>query len=201
LEGDFHLTTTTPVDITQNLIGTYRVRAEKYGYEGWDSYLTMIPDQPASLRIELSPKTRLKASLRSLILPGWGQFYSDRKDWGYVFALGSLAMATGYVFAELHYDNKYDDFKDVEKRFEQATGIEEKIALKEEMDDQQKKAYDAQKLRNAVLGVGIGFWVYNVFDNIIFFPSLQIGVFEKLSTDYDIKTGQAKLVYSYPVDF
>src|SRR5574341_1907611 len=58
LEGPYQLTTTTPADITQDLIGTYKVKAEKFGYERWSSYVTLTPNQPASLKITLSPKTR-----------------------------------------------------------------------------------------------------------------------------------------------
>jgi hypothetical protein len=197
LDGPYQLTTTTPSDITQELMGTYRVKAEKFGYESWNSYITLTPDQPASLRISLSPKTRIKAAFRSVLLPGWGQFYSDRKGWGYFFATGSLVMATGFVLADLHYSNEYDDYLDAKKEFEEAVSIEEKTKLKEKLDDRQSKAYDAQKLRNAALGVSIAFWAYNVLDNIIFFPSVQSGVFEKLSTDFDPNTGQVRLTYNY----
>lgn len=199
LEGAYQLTTTTPADITQELTGTYSVKAEKFGYETWKSYLTMLPDQPASLRIRLTPKTRIKAGLRSAILPGWGQFYSGRKGWGYFFAAGSLTLAAGYVLADLNYSNKYDDFVDVRNEFDAATSIEQKIALKQKMDDRQREAYDAQNLRNVALGLAIGLWAYNVVDNVFFFPSAQSGVFERLSTSYDVQSGQVSLKYIHPL--
>jgi hypothetical protein len=197
LDGPYQLTTTTPADITQELVGTYRVKAEKFGYESWNSHITLTPDQPASLRISLSPKTRVKAALRSILLPGWGQFYSDRKGWGYFFAAGSLVMATGFVLADLHYSNEYDDYLDARKEFEEATSIEEKTDLKQKLDDRQREAYDAQNLRNAAVGIGIAFWAYNVLDNIVFFPSVHSGVFEKISTNFDPHTGQVKLTYNH----
>ncbi|OGC86094.1 MAG: hypothetical protein A2142_04130 [candidate division Zixibacteria bacterium RBG_16_48_11] len=73
------MATTTPADITQESLGTYHFKDEKFGYETWEAYLTLTPKQPSSLKITLSAKTRVKASLRSLIPPGWGQFYSGRK--------------------------------------------------------------------------------------------------------------------------
>jgi hypothetical protein len=201
LEGPYQLTTTTPADVTQELIGSYKVKAEKFGYERWSSYITLTPNQPASLKITLTPKTRVKAALRSVILPGWGQFYSDRKGWGYFFTLGSVVMATGFVAADTYYGNKYDDFVDVRNQFNSATSIEEKTDLKQKMDDRQRKAYDAQTLRNAVLGVGVAFWAYNVIDNIFFFPSLQSGVFERLQSSYDPNSGEVKLTYSHQLGF
>lgn len=199
LQGAYQMTTTTPADITQELIGTYRVKAEKFGYETWESYLTLTPNQPSSLKITLSPKTRVKASLRSLILPGWGQFYSGRKGWGYFFALGSLTLASGFVLADLHYSNQYDDFVDVRNEFDNASTFEQKIALKQKMDDKQREAYDAQNLRNTALGIAVAFWAYNVVDNMVFFPSPESGVFERLSTSYDFQSGQVRLTYTQPL--
>ena len=201
LDGPYQLTTTTPTDITQELIGTFKVRAEKFGYESWNSYITIAPNQPASLRISLSPKTRVKAALRSAVLPGWGQFYSGRKGWGYFFATGSLILAAGFVISDLHYSNQYDQFVDVRNDFQAATSFEEINNLKQKMDDEQREAYDAQSLRNTALGIGIAFWGYSMLDNLVFFPSVQSGVFEKLSTDYDPKSGQVKLTYTHALDF
>lgn len=201
LEGAYQLTTTTPADITQELIGTYRVKAEKYGYESWESYITLTPNQPASLRINLSAKTRVKAGLRSIILPGWGQFYSGRKGMGYFFAIGTVTLATGFVLADLDYSNKYDNYVNVRNSFDNAPSIEQKIALKQQMDDKQRVAYDAQNLRNVALGVGIAFWAYNVVDNIFFFPPLESGVFERVSANYDLQTGKIRLTYTQPLGF
>jgi hypothetical protein len=172
------------------------VTAAKFGYESWETYITLTPDQPASLKIKLSPKTRHKAALRSVLIPGWGQFYSERKGWGYFFAVGTATLAAGFILADLHYSTQYDQFVDVRNELDRATTVMEKTNLKQKLDDEQREAYDAENLRNASLGIAIGFWAFNVVDNIFFFPSAESGVFERLSSNYDVRTGQVKLTYS-----
>ena len=51
--------------------------------------------------IRLSPKPRLKATVRSLFIPGWGQRYNDQKAKGYLLN----ALAIGAVLA---YWDAYD---------------------------------------------------------------------------------------------
>ncbi|OGC77770.1 MAG: hypothetical protein A2Z27_02620 [candidate division Zixibacteria bacterium RBG_16_50_21] len=201
MDGPFQLTTTTPTEISQPLTGRYHVKAEKFGYESWETYVTLTPNQPASLKINLSPKTRVKAALRSVLIPGWGQFYSDRKGWGYFFAVGTATLAAGFILADLHYSNQYDQYVDVRNEFDRAATIEEKTNLKQNLDDEQREAYDAENLRNAALGIAAGFWAFNVVDNIFFFPSAESGVFERLSSNYDVRTGQVKLTYTQSIDF
>ena len=53
------------------------------------------------VRYVVVPDDRPAAALRSLIAPGWGQFYKGEEGKGWAFALTGGALATGTVAAEV----------------------------------------------------------------------------------------------------
>ena len=170
LEGEYKLTGVTPTVFTQPLSGTYLLTAERPGYETYKTKLYLTGGSPLAVNVELSPKSRFKAFMRSMVLPGWGQYYAGEKSRGAIFGVATLASGIGLIIAEREFQDKKDAYDDVYELFQEERSIEIKRLLENAVDRAREEAYDAEKTRNIVLGIGAAVWAYNLIDVLFFFP-------------------------------
>lgn len=179
LDGELVVLGVTPVRFKQPLFGDYRLTVSMPGYESRSQWLTVHPDESLVLESVLSRKTGLKAALRSVLIPGWGQLYSEHKSKAMVFAGLTLASATAFLIADLRFDNKYDDYKVAKDRYYAATTIADRQRLWPVMEEAQRTAYDAEDVRRVTVGVVGVVYALNVLD-ALFFPA-------HVSTGIDVK--------------
>lgn len=186
LNGEFQLAGVTPTVFNQPLVGKYVLTATRDGYETYRTDLFLTGGSPLKVNIKLAPKTRFKAFLRSMVVPGWGQFYAGEKTRGTMFAVATLASGVVTLIAEQDFRNKRDDYNDALAKFNDERSIEAKKAMEAELNSIRDKAYNAETFRNVSLGVLIGVWGYNVLDAMIFFPNRKYDSYvPKLSMDMD----------------
>ena len=90
-------------------------------------------------------KSRFGALIRSTIVPGWGQFYSDRSLSGWSFLGGELALlGLGYM-SYTSYQTAYDDVDNFYAQYQSATSPSEIRSLKEKSmaaEDQMNSSND-----------------------------------------------------------
>ena len=187
LNGDFTVAGVTPTVFTQGLNGYYEITAYRPGYETYHSSVILSGDQPMSIDVALEPKTRAKAALRSLIIPGWGQRYYGSSGKGTLLTVGALAGGITVGILHLHFDHERNQYFDVLDRFSGTRSVAEREGLLDELYNKQKSAYDAERARNIGAAILAGFWAYNVLDALLFFPdySIQIsGANLSLSPDF-----------------
>ncbi len=170
LRGELDLVANTPASLPSNITGRYKTEITRPGYETWKGDLTFVPGSTNNVAIELSKKTRMKAMLRSLIIPGWGQVYSGDKLRGYLITSGAVVAAGTIFYLDRRFDKKLNDYNEALEEYNSASAIEERIALKSCMDGRQRDAYFAETDRNTALIVGAALWAYNVLDALLFFP-------------------------------
>jgi hypothetical protein len=171
LDGEFKLAGVTPTVFNQPLTGKYVLKASRDGYETYETKLYLTGATPLKVDIKLAPKTRFKAFLRSIVIPGWGQFYSGEKARGVLFGVATLASGVATVIAEADFRDKRDTYDDAVARFNEERSIEKKKAMEDMIEAARKDAYDAETFRNVSIGILIGVWSYNVLDAMIFFPN------------------------------
>jgi hypothetical protein len=188
LNGEHSLIANTPAQLPSNLSGRYRTKIIRAGYESWKGELTFVPGTSNNFNIELKRKTRLKAGLRSLLLPGWGQFYSGNTGRGSIMTLSIVLEAGGLYMADQRYQDKRADYDIASQNYANATSIEERLRLKTVKDSRQRLAYKAESNRRNIFYIGIGMWAYNFLDAVIFFP--EFGSFSPTVSAID---GGAKL--------
>jgi hypothetical protein len=75
-------------------------------------------------------KAKLGAMLRSTVLPGWGQFNSGRKGWGWFWLGSELAIGGAAYMTYTEYDKAYNEFEEIYPNYNAATDHEEIAALK-----------------------------------------------------------------------
>ena len=109
ISGDVELVTTTPAIVSEDLRGTYAITAMRPGYERWSQFVTFSPGDRQTLTIELVPKTRFKAAIRSLVVPGWGQYYAGEESRSVLWGLAALTTGVVAGVYELRYQDRKDD--------------------------------------------------------------------------------------------
>jgi len=104
--------------------------------------------------IDLTRKKTKNALVRSILLPGWGQFFQGKKTKGYIIAIGAfVSAATAYYYCS-EAQKSYDKYK--------TTGL----IADGSYSDYQNKNNDAQY---ALISLAL-FWVYGIFDTTYSVP-------------------------------
>lgn len=170
LEGDMIVRGVTPARFTQMLIGNYKLIVKKDGYETHESNLLLDPTQETTVDVRLSPKTRLKAAGRSILVPGWGQRYTDQKTKGFIFTLLAAGSVAAYLIADENFDDKDDEFRQLVARYDTTSTFAERQDLLPRLSAAQEDAYDAENWRRWSIGTVIGVWGLNLLDTFFFFP-------------------------------
>ncbi|MCP4581253.1 MAG: PEGA domain-containing protein [candidate division Zixibacteria bacterium] len=174
LDGDFKLSATTPCRLPDHISGKFELVAVMPGYESWKGDITILPGQKNHYSFDLSPKTRSKAALRSLFMPGWGQHYSGQKEKAFLLNIGTVSFAIGTILADSDFRRKRDDYNQAVIDLGNAASFEETELLRSDVIDKNRKAYDSETRRNALVLITAGLWVYNILDAVVFFPDRKL---------------------------
>ncbi|MDD3730858.1 MAG: DUF5683 domain-containing protein [candidate division Zixibacteria bacterium] len=174
LKGEAVVIGITPTIFRQSLIGEYKVDIKKYGYEKYTTRVALDPGKPQQLSVTLTPKSRFKAAVRSMIIPGWGQMYSEQKTKSMVYNLLAVGSVAAFLLADHEYNKEYDDLTACERAYDStiANGgsyneLERRyLNLRMARED----AYDAETIRRISIGAVIGVWTVNILDALFFFP-------------------------------
>jgi hypothetical protein len=109
LIGDQSIVGRTPMTLDRGLVGRYRVWGEDIGYERWKKTVVLDGVSADTVWMTLGRKSALKAGARSIVFPGWGQFYDDHHGRGTVVLTAVALFAGGAIWAQIDYHNRQDD--------------------------------------------------------------------------------------------
>lgn len=172
LQGEYEFVGRTPFTLPYPLTGQYRIKATKDGYESKARDHIFSLSNGHAYEISLTRKTPARAFYRSLLLPGWGHFYTDRKGWG-VFYAG--LVTTSFVAAAVNQSRYSDSQSAYEDAFDKFTNAEANFAVQNkafaDMQSSLRDLEDYKKKRNRSLYFAGGVWLFSMLENLIFFPS------------------------------
>ncbi len=174
VSGDAILSGVTPTTFQQYLTGTYQVTVRHHGFESYSTQVTLDPTKLQSLDVTLSPKTRIKAAARSLFIPGWGQMYGEQKTKGTLYCLLAAGAVGAFIVADHDFQQKNNRFKQLvsayDSSFAAGASYQQLQSAQSALQTDQSKAYKAENVRRATIGVAIGVWSLSVLDALLFFP-------------------------------
>lgn len=170
LSGPQSTLTASPNSILRPLPGWYRLKASFRGYEDHTRLLYIDSQSPLSIAGTLSAKSRWKAGARSLFVPGWGHYYSDRTARGAAFTVATLGMAVGYYFFDRHADRRLEDYETLRATYDESSSVAEQQALLPAVEEALDRAYDADRNRVAWGYLTVGVYAFQVIDAVLFFP-------------------------------
>jgi hypothetical protein len=170
IEGAFTVVGRTPLKIDRPLYGPYKIRSWKYGFEEYSSELQFTGENE-NIMIVLRRKTPLKAGVRSLVIPGWGQMYTDQRMKGFLFGAAQLGTVIGSLMSHSSYLEAKDDYNAAVAEFERnQKSYSDRGPLLEEVVRRQRELDKAFDRRRTWLWVAGSVWAFNVLDAIFFFP-------------------------------
>jgi hypothetical protein len=179
-DGENSFVGAAPFRLKSNMIGNYRVTAVKSGYEKRRFDYFFKGNESGVMKIRLSPKTAVKAGFRSLVFPGWGQYYSERNNSAIVISLLTATAGVGTLIADRDYQRVVDAYDRARDKYElNKKSYELSNQYWQVVADKQRQADAAFQRRQTWLYVTGGLWLYNFLDAIFFFPSFDQEIFSK----------------------
>ncbi|KAA3612097.1 MAG: PEGA domain-containing protein [Calditrichaeota bacterium] len=168
LKGEYRLTGQTPYVAVHSLKGFYKLEARKVGYENFTSSYFFKPNVRKKLAIRLTRKSRPRSFFRSMLMPGWGQAYTDQKWKGLFFAGLQLGAAGYFVFTHQEYQDAKDAYDKAFDTF--ATSGAQDAKIYQDVED--KYSILTQKFddRERALILNLSVYMYNLFDTLFFYP-------------------------------
>ncbi|MDZ7264427.1 MAG: DUF5683 domain-containing protein [candidate division KSB1 bacterium] len=201
-EGENSFVGAAPFRLKTNMIGRYRVTAVKSGYEKRRFDYFFKGSETGTMKIRLQPKTGVKAGLRSLVFPGWGQYYSERNTSAIFISMLTAAAGVGTLVADRDYNRvvdayqlALDNYEKNKKNYELSNQYWQIVA------DKQKKADAIFQRRQTWLYVTGGLWLYNFLDSIFFFPSFDQELFNKVTPSISTRMQEGALGLSLTWSF
>lgn len=179
LHGRVRATGVTPFTAIGLPPGTYRARSAEPGYTATGNELVLPLGGQRSMSVNVVPKGRTAAAIRSLLVPGWGQAYSERTTAmavqrtvsGATLFVASYA-ALVYSGARSDYDDAYESYRDIGAEYGDRAGTElesARVAAAAAHGDMMSARGDMQ----AALTVAAVAWAWNVCDAALFFPGFD----------------------------
>ena len=151
---------------------------------------------------QAADKTKIGAMMRSLFFPGLGQFYSDKKIWGYGWIAAELAVGGMLYMQYSAYTTAHDDYVNYQALYASETNtalIADYKAQKQTSHEDMMNANDAMK---AMAGVAGAVWIANAVHAYIVGPKTsQTALHETpVRLAYDPHTDQVQFSFSIPLD-
>jgi hypothetical protein len=146
--------------------------AALYGLQVIDPFLLSPPPRSrvesggTIIRSETVRSSKPKAFILSLVHPGRGQFYQNKKVRGMLF--GALTVASGLTALEYHnrYDEQANRYEILVERYETAESSSERDLLRQAADIQWDEVNEARRYRNTAYIITAGLWGWNVLDTL-----------------------------------
>ncbi|MBD3384802.1 PEGA domain-containing protein [candidate division KSB1 bacterium] len=164
----------SPFWFPHDMNGNYKLKAKKQGYETWVRSIDFRKGPIDSIHISLKEKKQVKAVLRSFIIPGWGQRYSQQDTKSKIFLLSEIVALAGLSLSQLNYRNKLDDFNQAKSDYDQMSlsYLEERAAWNH-WQNNHAQLEDAYQTRNILLITSLAIYALNIFDSLFFYPEIR----------------------------
>ncbi len=128
-------------------------------------------------------QARIRALVRSSILPGWGQYYSGRKTWGWVWLGSELAIGGLAYMSYAKFNDTYDKFENVYANYDAATDHAEIAGLKVKAKKVLDEEFAANEDLKMVAYAGGAVWIANMIHAYISGPVQKNIVHKKSGFD------------------
>jgi len=199
LQGENSFVGVTPFKLAANFHGIYRITTSKKGYEKQNHVYLFNGDERGILKLNLIPKTPTKAAIRSCFVPGWGQYYSERKFSGVLINALEIFSLIGMGNAIRHYNADVSAYETALKLYEKN---KQSYYLRDQywnnVVNLHAKADDTFDKRQKWIVLACSVWLYNILDAFLFFPSFDEEIFNRTtpSLSSEFQNGTAKVTLS-----
>jgi len=159
----------TPILNFPVAVGEHQIRFAMAGFVNTnETYsVTVIQDMEAELVIEAQMKSSLSAAWRSAVFPGWGQYYSERKNWAYAYIAGEIVLITAVISTSALYSQSIDNYQSARTDYLSQVEESDVISCREIMLDRYDEVKQYERLAKGLAYGAAGFWALNILDAYI----------------------------------
>ena len=147
-------------------------------------------------------KTKMGALMRSLFFPGLGQFYSEKKLWGYGW-IGAEAIAVGLIFMNYsNYQTAYDDYNNYQSLYNNETDPDLIAQYKTQSQSSHTDMEAANDAMKTMIGIAGAVWVANAVHAYIIGPKAGETAYGETPVQlvFDQQVNNLQLSFSIPLD-
>ena len=175
----------------------------------YELYGTTVPDELEARRktgvpvaaVAVAQKTRMGAVIRSMAVPGLGQFYSGNKLFGTGFLVGELAVAGLFYTTYTAYQTATDDYNSIQALYDSERDPESISELRGNILQSLDDIESNKALMDQLSTAAIGLWAINVAHAFILKPDNDTAHKESLfKLAYDPTTRSHQLRFTIDLD-
>ncbi|MDP7529693.1 MAG: CsgG/HfaB family protein [Candidatus Marinimicrobia bacterium] len=142
-----------------------------------------------------NPKTKLGALMRSAILPGFGQIYSDKKIWGYGWMAAEVAIGGLIASSYSSFQTANSDYNNLMGLYNSAIQDDDIVMYRSQAESKYAEMETAEQQIKLFMQAAAGIWVTNMIHAYLVGPvpdeTADNGPQFKLA--FDPSTGNASL--------
>jgi hypothetical protein len=153
-----------PIHEKELKAGIYNLDVSKEGFESEHLIINLDPGEYREINVHLTPMTYNKIFYRSLIFPGIGQIYADKKVKGYLFTFSEIAAIGGAIYMNNKLSDESKIYTDLYNQYQNSLNEEEVIRLHDAVEDSYNKVQQYETYRNVLIGAAIAIWLGNIYD-------------------------------------
>jgi len=155
----------------------------------------------AFLAAQAKQKTRLGALLRSIAVPGFGQYYADKKLMGAGFLVSELAVLGLYASANSAYTTATDDFNNYQNLYNTERDPVMIADYRSKINTSHDDIKSNKDLMDQMATAAIGIWAINAVHAFLIKPDNVTASKEPLlRLAYDPQTKSPQLRFSIALD-
>ncbi len=147
-------------------------------------------------------KTKMGAMMRSLFFPGFGQFYSNKKIWGYGW-IAAEAVVGGLIFMNYsNYKTAFDDYNNYQTLYSNETDTQRIAEYKAAAQSSHIDMDNANNTIKTMAGIAGAVWLANAVHAYIVGPKPNQTALHEMPIQlaYDQQTDQIQFSLSIPLD-
>ena len=152
--------------------------------------------------VAVKQKTRIGAMMRSMFIPGAGQFYSERKFWGYTWLLSEIAIGGGIAFFGTEYQTAFDDYNSTVDLYTNETDVDMIQEYKDQAHVHHENMDNAATMAETLAYAAAGVWAANVLHALLTGPKTGAKTSAKelpIRLAYDPDSGATMMKLSIPL--
>lgn len=167
LNGPQRLVGRTPITLSRGISGRYRITATATGYEPSRRMLTVDGARTDTVWMSFRPKHVARAVVRSMVVPGWGQFYNERPGHAWTVATVAATAGTTLLVSQIQYRDKLRLFNELDAIY-RANPTPARQLIRNAALEETARARD---FRRNMAHVAIGVYAANLIDAVVFGPA------------------------------
>jgi len=156
--------------------GSYNLRIEKEKFLPFHKIVSVVREEEFTVAVNLTPLQKpVKAALwRSLLFPGFGQFYYDKNKKGFFWALTEAGAIGAFFLVNNRYNTSLNEYHLANDNYQAATTLGEIYRTESVRREKRDDVNLWNRARWTVAEIALGIWVANMIDVLFFPPEIKL---------------------------